>query len=223
MQDPSLATTFYAGTDNGVFKSTDGGGTWKTTGLIIFPTYALGVDSTANVYAGTLTDIRKSTDGGTTWTTVYTLPSGVFTVNALVVDPSNSQNVYATFGTNISGGTVKSTNGGGTWATLAGGLPAKGFLSLVLDARAPATLYAGGGDFQTSLLYKSTDGGGTWTSMTTGLAPLEVNSIVIDPGSSSTLYAAVGTGGTNNGAKIPGVYKSTNGGATWSARGADGM
>ena len=214
-QDPSLAATFYAGTDNGVFKSTDGGGTWKATGLIIFPTYALGVDSTGTVYAGTLTDIRKSTDGGTTWTIVYTLPSGAFTVKALVVDPSNSQNVYATFGTSFSGGTVKSTNGGGTWATLAGGLPAKGILSLVLDARAPATLYAGGGDSQTGLLYKSTDAGNTWTSMTTGLAPLGVNSIVIDPGSSSTLYAAVGAGGTNNGAKIPGVYKSTNGGGSW--------
>jgi hypothetical protein len=216
-QDPTTATTFYAGTDNGVFKSTDGGGTWKATGLIIFPTYALSIDpsSAATVYAGTLTDIRKSADGGTTWTTVYTLPSGAFTVKALVVDPSNSQNVYATFGTSFSGGTVKSTNGGGTWATLAGGLPAKGILSLVLDARAPATLYAGGGDSQTGLLYKSTDGGNTWTSMTTGLAPLEVNSIVIDPGSSSTLYAAVGAGGTSNGSRIPGVYKSTNGGASW--------
>ena len=41
--DPSTPQTVYAGTDGGLFKSTDGGGTWADVGLINI-TKALGID-----------------------------------------------------------------------------------------------------------------------------------------------------------------------------------
>ena len=77
--DPTTPTTVYAGTEGGVFKSTDGGGSWNAvnTGMtcgsapIIFicSVAALALDPTTptTLYAGTLGGVFKTTDGGASW------------------------------------------------------------------------------------------------------------------------------------------------------------
>jgi photosystem II stability/assembly factor-like uncharacterized protein len=63
-------------------------------------------------------------------------------------------------------------------------------------------------------LWKSTDGGDTWSSNTDELATLGVSSILVDPTNTSVMY--MGTGDRDAGdAPGLGVYKSTNGGSTW--------
>lgn len=72
--DPATPTTLYAGTGGeGLFKSSDGGGSWSpvSTGLHANAiVYVLAVDPTTptTVYVGTLGGgVFKSTDGGETW------------------------------------------------------------------------------------------------------------------------------------------------------------
>src|SRR5438105_9653904 len=69
--DPSRPSILYAGTDEGVYQSTDDGATWAlldSGGGII--SLAIEPASPSTIYAGhaaTTYGVRKSTDGGQTW------------------------------------------------------------------------------------------------------------------------------------------------------------
>ena len=89
--DPAESGRLYAGTSDGrgVFKSTDGGGTWDSIGLLGTDyVHALAIDpATEALYAGTEGGVFKSTDGGGTWSAVNTgLHGGA--AEALVIDPT---------------------------------------------------------------------------------------------------------------------------------------
>ncbi len=65
-------------------------------------------------------------------------------------------------------------------------------------------------------LWKTENGGTTWTGLTDNLPTLGVSTIVIDPTNTNIMY--MGTGDRDGGdAPGLGVYKSTDGGATWTA------
>ena len=79
--DPSRASTLYAGTAEGVFKSDDGGASWRAASAGMpsarVQTIAIDPSSTSTLYAGTLTPdgtdsvgIFKSTDGAASWTAI---------------------------------------------------------------------------------------------------------------------------------------------------------
>jgi photosystem II stability/assembly factor-like uncharacterized protein len=127
----------------------------------------------------------------------------------------------------------KSTDGGATWsADISPDLGCYGsgdldpslsgyVLSMVLDPTDRNTLYLGA--FVKQGLLKSNDGGANWSSV--GLSP-GVRTLVIDPTKPTTLYA--GTGGPNFDfpSDFPihmsgGVFKSTDGGASWSSAGLE--
>ena len=97
--DPSAPATLYAGTVGGVFKSTNGGGSWTAinTGLTNTEVQALAIDPSApgTLYAGTYGGgVFKSTDAGVSWTAMN---AGLATPNvtALAIDPSLPTKLYA--------------------------------------------------------------------------------------------------------------------------------
>src|SRR5574341_1188473 len=75
--DPTVSTTLYVGTEHGVFKSTDGGGTWtvSNTGLKDTEITALVLDpsNSQTLYVATKDGTFKSLNGGETWTLVSDL------------------------------------------------------------------------------------------------------------------------------------------------------
>ncbi|RPJ47792.1 MAG: hypothetical protein EHM21_07985, partial [Chloroflexi bacterium] len=86
-------------------------------------------------------------------------------------------------------------------------------LGMGQDPANPANLYAmtyGSG------MYKSTDYGACWSPSSVGITNLTLQSMAVDPVNPNTVYA-----GAYGDAAVPynGVYKSTNGGLTWSATG----
>jgi uncharacterized protein (TIGR03437 family) len=104
----------------------------------------------------------------------------------------------------------KTTNNGAAWTPI-DNLPFAFLQTIVLDPTTSTTLYAVTADRG---LFKSTDAGQTWNAINSGLASA-VQLLVIDPVHPQTLYAATGPG--TPGVVYPGVvYKSTNGGGTWS-------
>ncbi len=180
---PSAPDTVYVGTGestlrdsmgfgNGVYKTTDGGKTWTHTGLddtqhigriavdprnpnIVFVA-AIGNLYNANPDRG----VFRSTDGGRSWTKVL-FRNNVGAVD-VVVDPSNSQIVYATLwntrrppwytyqpSNGPGGGIYKSTDGGTTWNALTNGLPNAciGRSGITISPSIPRRLYAIVDDF----------------------------------------------------------------------------
>jgi photosystem II stability/assembly factor-like uncharacterized protein len=208
--DPGNPSTLYAGTDLGVFQSTNSGNSWSAvdTGLsdTALSVTALVIDPAApgTLYAGTDGGVFRSTNSGGSWSAVNTgLSSTAPSVTALAIDPTTLGTLYA--GTH--GGVFQSINSGGSWSAVNTGLSgtALSVAALAIDPTPPGTLYAGtaGGVFQ------STDSGGSWTAVNTGLSgtALSVTALAIDPTMPGTLYA--GTHG--------GVFESTNSGGSWSA------
>jgi photosystem II stability/assembly factor-like uncharacterized protein len=217
-RDPN--TLFAATLEAGVFKSSDGGRTWRA--LDIAPS-ANRVDALAlvpqdpqTVYAGTGGGIFKSIDGGATWQAVN---SGLFGdetaqerehrllegfVFGLAVHPTNQEAVYAA---TWERGLLRSTDGGDSWQSA--GVNGFAVTALALDPTDPETVYVGTGG-RGSGAVKTTDGGASWRA--TGLQGMDVSSLALAPNDPKTVYAGTGDG----------VFKTTDGGTTWRAAGLEG-
>jgi photosystem II stability/assembly factor-like uncharacterized protein len=150
--------------DNGVFKSIDAGATWVHSsnglprlggaGSSHWNVLALAIDPNDSdvLYAGAYQPVDgyfvgrvlKSIDAGANWTDISVGIAGQ-DVRALLVDPADSDIVYAGIGgspTNPSG-VYKSTDGGLTWNSFSIGLPADAATALALDPHDPSRLLAG--------------------------------------------------------------------------------
>lgn len=191
------------------------------------------------------------------WQPIPDLPRHI---NALVVDPTNPQVLYAGTGSTGAGsGVYKSEDAGMTWRLASDGLPSEDVVALAFSHADPPTLYAvvgsGEGDvfastdgakswthlseagligFETRLAVApsdpntifavkdvrgvaySHDGGYTWQPVDAGLpeddsGKVSAQAIAIDPTNANVVYLGTGWGSFNGN----GVYKSTDGGATW--------
>ncbi len=170
--------TVYAGTQAGIFVSSNAGAAWwqQNAGLALAPVRSVLVDpaTPTTLYAATsvsgATAIFKSTDGGDSWAesdSGLTPNSITAELTVFVIDPVTSTTLYA--GGEGGFGLFKSTNGGASWTEIDGGFPQGSFTSLAdlaIDPQTSSTLYAG---TQSSGVYKSTDGGATWNAADTGL------------------------------------------------------
>ncbi|HKQ05908.1 MAG TPA: SBBP repeat-containing protein [Blastocatellia bacterium] len=236
--DPSV---LYAAGGDGLFKSTDSGAHWTLlVGAPLTNFFHLAIDpvTPSTVYAGAYGyGVYKTTNAGVTWTAIN---SGLddTAINALELDPSNPQTIYASNGYGVS----KSTNGGGSWTKVKAGqggpvrvAPGNGAVVYAGENHALYKSTNGGGNWYLTGLYtspsaiavdpvnaaivyvsssggvyKSTDGGSTWQTKNNGLASLSVGALALAPDNSSVIYA-----GTNQG-----VFKTTDAGATWNVCGS---
>jgi photosystem II stability/assembly factor-like uncharacterized protein len=176
---------------------------------------AIDPQTPSTLYAGTSGGylggggVFKSMDGGASWTAIG--PTNGASISALGIDPRTPTTLYAATSDPVTA-VYKSTDGGASWN--ATGLTGISVSSLAIDPLTPTTLYAGTDD----AVYKSTDGGASWNA-TAGLTG-RVSSLVIEPLTPTTLYAGTTTGLVFLGMWPPlrsGVYKSTDGGASWIA------
>lgn len=209
---PSDPRVVYAGTErSGVFRSGDGGRTWRSAsqGLAAagsFPPLAtLEVDPRrpSRVYAGTRGyGAYRSQDGGATWARTGLPAAGPgATVRALFAEPRVADVLYA----GTTQGVLRSRDGGRTWTPRSAGLPASEVLALGADP-AGGYLYAG---LQNGGVYRSADQGGRWEKANAGL-PSSVQTLGFDPRSPSVVFA-----GTANG-----LFRSLDRGRRWSRVGA---
>jgi uncharacterized repeat protein (TIGR01451 family) len=95
VQDPSNASTVIAATDQGVFRSTDEGDTWTSTGAddVI---ESLTIDPRApEILYGSGVGVVRSLDGGATWAAIPEADPQSWVSNEIVLDPRVSYRVYA--------------------------------------------------------------------------------------------------------------------------------
>lgn len=156
-------------------------------------------------------------EGGAIW--IQRGPSNIGgRITALDISRQNPNILYAGA---ADGGVLKSTNSGTNWTPLSDDQPSLSIGALAVDPTNDNIIYMGTGEANSSGdsydgvgVLKSTDAGSTWFSL--GLAETRhIGKIVIDPLNTNIVYiAAMGTLFSGNAER--GVYKSTDGGATWS-------
>ncbi len=173
--------------------------------------------------------LYKSTDRGRTWVEKRTgLPapqSGSFAclISKVAYDPDDAMRVYAAAGSyrNVSGHDDQhlyvSSNGGESWMEVvaAGQFPSGAYvLDLAVDPRNGRHLVAS----TAKGIYISTDGGIHWAASNAGLpAHLRTRKLAMAPGNPDIMYVTV----RQKAGEKPfagGIYKSTDGGATWTAK-----
>ncbi|HEV2210504.1 MAG TPA: hypothetical protein VG167_17150, partial [Verrucomicrobiae bacterium] len=147
-------------------------------------------------------------------------------ITALAVDPTNSSVIYLG---GAEGGVWKSTDGGTTWIPLTDNQPSLAVGSIAIDPQNPQTIYVGTGEEDFALfnysgagILKSTNGGASWTRLSGPfVGPFGsdspfcggayIGSIAVGPGNSQIVLAGAEFQ-CNSGT---GLYRSTNGGTTW--------
>jgi photosystem II stability/assembly factor-like uncharacterized protein len=222
-----LGSIYYAD----AYKSTDGGSTFteSITGITgakdgakaNFWTrfYAFPGDTTGNtVFTFTNAAIFKSTDFGSNWASLGTggLPTNWVNRN-MACHASNGQvyGVVGSVGTAVTDPRVFLTqNAGATWTQVGSWPSGTAFSYIWIDTNNINTVYVASVTTNATAnhLWKSTNFGQSWTPIDGNGFPtgIPVNVIQNDPGDSNVLYA-----GTNLG-----VYKSADGGLSWSRFGS---
>jgi photosystem II stability/assembly factor-like uncharacterized protein len=216
--DPNIV---YAATSGGgVWKSTDAGMTWMplTDQISSLASGALAIDP-QNVnfilygtgeqnYSGDSfygDGLFSSADAGATWSKVASKTQ----VGNYIAKVGISGSQAAVFHVCSDAGYVRSTDGGLTWT---GFKPASQWCNdLVRSATAPNTVFAG---FYGNGIYKSVDDGVNWTQLTGGL-PLggfQRITLAISASNPDVVYASF----INPSGALFGMYKTTDGGTTWS-------
>jgi photosystem II stability/assembly factor-like uncharacterized protein len=182
---------------DGVYRSRDGGKTWKHVGLADaqqIPQLAIDPKDPNRVFAAVLghpfganeqRGVFRTLDGGATWQRVLYIDPSIG-ANSIAIDPVHPDIVYA-----------------GLWQARLGPWEDDNEYER-----------AGGG------LYKSSDGGKTWKKLAGGLPAntVEVN-VALAPSRPSRLYAALSTTDRSSYGHSKGnaLYRSDDAGATWTA------
>ena len=233
---------YFGATGGGLWKTTDGGVTWRAVSDRFFKTSSVGAIGISEsnpdiVYVGMgETQLRgnviqgdgvyKTTDGGRTWTHVGL--EKTMAIARIRVHPTNADVAYVValgnpYARSRERGIFKTTDGGKTWTSSLFRNDATGAVDLAMDPKNPSVLYAGFWEvFRTphslssggagSGLFKSSDGGATWTELTK------------NPGLPKPIWGKVGvsvSGADPNRvyaiveASDGGVFLSDDGGATW--------
>jgi photosystem II stability/assembly factor-like uncharacterized protein len=242
---PSDSDLFYMGAvGGGIWKSTDYGLDWTniSDGTLHSSSPSVGAIAVAPsdpkiIYAGMgESDIRtdmipgdgvyKSTDAGKTWN--YMGLRDTHTISNIVIDSKNPDIVYASsmghvFKPDPNRGVFKSTDGGKTWNKILFVNDETGTINLVMEPHNSDVLYAAMWQAQRtpwslssggpgSGLYKTTDGGAHWTDITRNeglpeglLGRIGIGVTAADP---NVVYAIIQ-------AKEGGVFRSNDGGKTW--------
>ena len=246
---PGNSTTFYSGSvGGGVWRTTDAGMVWEPifNGQPIASIGAIAVapSDPKVIYVGTgEADIRsnlasgdgvyKSTDAGQTWTNIGLRDTRQ--ISSIVVDPQNANIVYVgalghAYAPNNERGVYKSTDGGASWTKVLDQGPDIGVSDLVIAAedsgllfattwrsrRPPWSTYAPL-DGPGSGLFRSQDHGQSWSRLTKNGLPegdWGRTAVAVSP-NGKRVYAVV------SGSKIPGLYRSDDGGNTWTLQNDD--
>ncbi len=184
--EPNLAAFCYPG--NGIYKSTDGGESWRHLGLdstryigriVVDPSNSSAIYAVAmgEVFDASATrGLYRSQDGGESWERIFFLNDSTGCID-MAVHP---------------------------------GAPGVLFLATWSRSAGPADrVYGGAG----SAIYRSSDWGKTWTKLSGGLPTGRLGRIglAIAPSDPQRVYAIIAD--TNDG--LEGIYRSNDGGRFW--------
>lgn len=164
---------------------------------------------TRRLYMATETGLFATDNQGRRWDRLGVSPSGNADILALAVDPLNEERLYV----GGRGGLWNSPDGGVSWKSLSNPAAARSAIrSIAVAPTVPETIYIG---TEREGIFRSPDASDTWIPASRGLPealaggrPAPIRSLAVDPTNPSIAYA---------GTELHGLYKTTNGGASWAA------
>ena len=219
--DQNNPGTFYAGTWNGVLKSTDGGASWvaKNAGLsgVNRLIQVVAIDPVnSNVLLAGLNKggVYKSMDGAENW---FASNQGMVSADivAITYHPANTAIVYA--GAASTTAPFRSLDGGSAWSQMEY-YAVWGTFGVGTHGATPGSVFLGVFSDRASIVRNNEAGQGDaahWFDLGKGLPfQLKYGPLVIAPSDANRMYVGTGwyTYGNSNG-----IYYSHNGGQSWAA------
>jgi PKD repeat protein len=227
------SNTLYVGSPSGgAWKTTDGGTNWTvlTDGNTVLGVSDIVVIPTAGsdiVYIGTGdrdvgsgwsmgggqtndnngVGVLKSTDGGSTWssTGLSWTASQKYKVNRLLVDPGNTDTLYAA----TSLGIYKTTNAGTSWTLMKSG----SYIDIEMNPSNSSILYGCTEDYWGApVIDKTINGGTSWTTVKTYATTDARVDLAVTAANSTYVYAVV----ANRSGTLTEISRSTDTGASFS-------
>lgn len=240
---PARPLEYYFGaTGGGIWKTTDGGTTWRPVADDFLQTSSVGAIAVSEshpdiVYAGMGEvalrgnviqgdGLYKSADAGKTWKRIGL--SDTQNVARIRIHPSNPDIVFVaalghTYGPNDQRGVFRTVDGGATWKKVLFRTSTAGAVDLALDPKNPLVMFAALWEVSRtphslssggtgSGLFKSTDGGDSWTELTRNAG--------LPKGTIGKIGVAVAGADSNRvyaivEAEDGGIFRSEDAGATW--------
>ena len=238
--------TLFAGGDDGIYQSEDGGRSWRLSGAAGLVVWELAADprDARTVHAGTQPPaLFRTRDGGQTWVRIelsdrtpgserWCLPNSLAGARArgVAIDPHDPNRWWV--GLEV-GGVLTSTDAGATWSCVEPGNDPDIHV-LVAHPDRPGALYAttGLGRFpddpqpmpeRIAGLFGSEDGGATWRYLWGGVEPRYTRPMCMDPRAPHALTVGCAPSAFSS-HRDPGgarsmLYQSPDGGVTWRSLG----
>ena len=214
--NPTNANEVFACATDGLYKSTNGGVTWSllyaktyVRDIAIHPTNSqIMVISVGNL-SNTDKGLYRTTNGGTSWSLISGLPTGMTGYTKLA---NNGTRLYAAFGiAGTANELYMSTDFGATWIAKTGSDHTGGQYwfghDLDVDPSNADRVIMGGVSYYTYVSSSTTTSAGTRTAIGSGMHA-DVHDIRFLPAPNNNIVFVANDGG---------MYKSTNGGSTYTA------
>jgi photosystem II stability/assembly factor-like uncharacterized protein len=185
------------------------------------------------IYVGTTTGgVFKSSNEGVSFTPVFDHAGGMMSIGAVAVAPSNPSVVWVGTGeadnrqsSSWGDGVYRSTDGGQTWRKM--GLDETRHIGkIVIHPTDPNTVYVAAvghlwGSNPERGVFKTTDGGKSWKRVLYKDEHTGAIDLAMDPNDPNVVFAALYQRqrkgwGFNGGGPGSGLYRTSDGGATWS-------
>ena len=195
-------------------------------------------DPTTFYVASATGGVYKTTDNGITLEPVFE-DEGTHSVGAIAVHPQETDVVWVGTGERASrqssswgDGVYKSTDGGETWEHM-GLADSKHIGRIAVHPTDPDVVYVAAmghlwGPNEERGLYKTTDGGDTWSRILDGDADTGAVDVILNPHHPDEIYAAMyqrrrRPWGFHGGGPGSGLYKSSDGGESWTELTGEGL
>ncbi|MCU1268219.1 MAG: glycosyl hydrolase, repeat-containing protein [Acidobacteria bacterium] len=203
-------------------------------------TSVAGVPSQPNIYyvGAASGGIWKTVDGGTHWEPIFD-DQVVSSIGALAIAPSDPNVVWAGTGEpwirshiSVGQGIYRSNDAGKTWNLM--GLEKTGRIARIfIDPHNPNTVLVAAighayGPQPDRGVFRTTDGGKTWDKVLFVDEKTGCSDLAMDPNNPRIVFAGmwpleIHTWGRESGGPGSGLYKSTDGGATWTKLSGHGL